>query len=1616
MAPRPALIGSLRLLVPALAAVGLLLGGGVTAPRGVAAMTPVIDPDGTCWNFGSNSVWDLSGEATVATDDFIQRDSAPAINWQPDPTGSGEIDIPALEILKNDRDALSDDSNALKPHTEVKLITQPGHASAFTLFPNGEADYTPQDGYYGPDSFQYVWYRTGFCSDVATVTISGSDWPRLQNDEWRVDPVPQVQVGGPPPPFTPGGACNSYTTPTGEWRFFDLIINPVLCGFLYNDRNVGMPLNLIGRSTPNVASTGEPPEIPFRTGHGIVTIHSNGLFEYLPDPGYLGDDAFYYESDTSDFHTFGYGPVEDTSGQGVGKIFAKVTLHVAPPPQAEAVDDGPFTVDEDTSLQIGPFGLVANDLNASDVASVQRLDQSFQRPPTVRTAHGTLAITWFSQLNSGVWRVDDLVYTPDPDYFGPDSFIYKARLQGVSTDLGVVAIDVKGVDDAPRPGADAVQTVMGRDITFNPVANDTDPDGDLDPSSFHLVGGADMTQNADGTVTLDAPAGVWGARIGQYTVADKRGVAAIGFITVVIRPLIGDTYSVDEDDVLDVAGPGVRANDATPIPDDVQVVVGDQPAHGTLDLAPTGAFTYTPDRDYEGPDSFTYFTTGGPGGYSFPTSRATVSITVKAVPDAPAIAFNARCGILCPSNFDDMETDEGGQVQLRGYVLDPDRGFSGTLHVDWGDGTTEDLVYPCAPGDVEPAPCTTKIWFDPTWTGPTIRNDRVYFDLHHLYADDPPGDTTRYTVSLTPSDPIFTPGPTTTTATVNNVPPTLTLSGDCGDLCLGLRSDLTIPAGGTATLRGRVTDPGADSVQLHVDWGDLTGGLFPQTCGVTGACPTTSIHAQNSCDPPNPFGPFTAVCGYYSVTHNFSTPGIYPVTIFGADGDGGTSAGLNTTITVTRPNVAPVAADDDYQVFEDFTRTVGSAFSVLLNDTDGDLATEPTEALTAVKLTNPTKGTVTAFNSDGTFTYQPNANAFGPDSFTYEACDTLDACSTATISLDITPAPDAPTALDNGYETTEDTALVLPAPGVLGNDADVDGEALTATNASDPAGGSVTLAADGAFTYTPNPDFAGEDMFTYQACDPTNRCAPAEVDIFVEPVNDPPVAADDAYDAVEGETLTIDAPGLLANDHDVETNQDQLFVELVAGPTGGTFDFPGDGSFTYTPALGTTGEVTFTYRTSDDKLESNVATVRIQVAVAARPPVTTNDTYDGTEDTLLSVPAPGVLANDADPNHDPITASLASGPAKGTLTLHADGSFAYSPNANAHGADSFTYRASDGALLTEVATVTIVIASVNDAPTADADSYSTNEDTALVVTAANGVLNGDADVDGDPISAVLVSGPSHGTLTLHANGSFTYTPAGNYGGPDSFTYRASDGGLSSPVATVSLTVSSVNDLPTIQVAGGSCLSDTDAKGSIVLQVGDVEAPAGSLTLSAVRSDTKLLPNGSVVFSGSGATRTATISAGAKQTGKATVTVTVSDGALTAQVVITVTVGGAKNDTLTGVAGTDLMFGLAGANTLVGGPTGETAIDVLCGGSGGDTLRGGGGNDVLYGGNGADVVEGGDDNDELWGGGGIDTLRGQGGDDTLRGQGGGDSFSGGAGTDTYADFTASEGDSVVDPAP
>ena len=267
-----------------------------------------------------------------------------------------------------------------------------------------------------------------------------------------------------------------------------------------------------------------------------------------------------------------------------------------------------------------------------------------------------------------------------------------------------------------------------------------------------------------------------------------------------------------------------------------------------------------------------------------------------------------------------------------------------------------------------------------------------------------------------------------------------------------------------------------------------------------------------------------------------------------------------------------------------------------------------------------------------------------------------------------------------------------------GNDSSPKGLPLTVELVTSPSHGSVNVEPDGRVTYTPNAGFVGSDSFEYRVTDGELASLPVLVTVTVSPVNTAPVAVGDGYGVGAGGTLTMPAPGVLGNDTDAEG--DVLTAVLVVGPAHGTLTFNTDGSFTYTPNAGYSGTDSFTYAANDGTLDSEVATVTLTVTATPvnTAPVAGADGYSVERRHDPDRAAPGVLGNDTDAEGDVLTAVLVVGPAHGTLTLNADGSFTYTPNADYSGTDSFTYAANDGTLDSEVATVTLTVTPPRSTP------------------------------------------------------------------------------------------------------------------------------------------------------------------------------------------------------------------------------------------------------------------------------------------------------------------------------
>ena len=362
-----------------------------------------------------------------------------------------------------------------------------------------------------------------------------------------------------------------------------------------------------------------------------------------------------------------------------------------------------------------------------------------------------------------------------------------------------------------------------------------------------------------------------------------------------------------------------------------------------------------------------------------------------------------------------------------------------------------------------------------------------------------------------------------------------------------------------------------------------------------------------------------------------------------------------------------------------------------------------------------------------------------------------------------------PVAANDAYNVDEDAVLNVAAPGILGNDTDLENHDLTAVLGVGPLHGTLDLNEDGSFTYTPSANYSGSDSFTYRAHDGADDSSNATVTIEIAPVNDKPVAVDDFYETDEDEPLIVPADGVLANDADTEGAE--LFAALVSDTGHGVLVLNPDGSFEYSPSLDFEGVDSFTYNATDGTSTSVPATVSITVGGENDAPVAFDDTYATDEDEPLNVAAQGVLMNDTDTENDPLTSLLVDGPSNGQVIMGSDGNFTYTPEADFNGVDSFTYKANDESADSNVATVRITVNPVNDAPVAVIDSYVTDDDIPLVVSGL-GVLANDSDAELDSLTAIDVSESL--SFSLNANGSFVFTPEDAVFDKVVFIYKAFD--------------------------------------------------------------------------------------------------------------------------------------------------------------------------------------------------------------------------------------------------
>jgi large repetitive protein len=1155
--------------------------------------------------------------------------------------------------------------------------------------------------------------------------------------------------------------------------------------------------------------------------HGTVTLVTNAdgtqTVQFVPDANYHGVASFNYT-------------VSDGNG---GYATALATVNLA------AVNDAPVTVgetsstNEDVGLTFTQAQLLANDSDVDTATDGQVL--------TITAVSGATNGT-VSMLANG-----DIQFIPNANYHGAASFTYTVSDGNGATTDASVSITVNAVNDTPVVQGESTST--NEDTTLyiaasTLLANDSDVDTITDGQVLSLSavnsisrqthGTVSLVNNTDGTqaVQFTPDANYHGVASFNYTVSDGNGgyataVATINLAAVNDAPVtVGETASTDEDAAIVFTQAELLANDSdvdTATDGQVLTVTAVSGAtNGTVSMLANGDIRFIPNANYHGAASFIYTVSDGNGA----TTDASVSITVNAVNDTPVVQgestdTNEDTTLYIQAskllaNDSDVDTITDGQVLSLSAV----NSISGQTH-----GTVSLVTN---------ADGTQTVQFTP---------DANYHGVASF----------NYTVSDGNG------GYATAVATIN----------------LAAVNDAPVTVGETSSTDEDIglTFTQAQILNNDSDVDTATDGQALTITAVSGATNgTVSMLANGDIR----FIPNANYHGAASFTYTVS------------DGNGGTSD-ASVSITVNAVNDTPVVLGESTSTDED-TRLYIAASTLLANDSDVDTATDgQVLSLSAVSsISGKTHGTVSLVNNaDGTQTVQftPDANYHGVASFNYAVSDGNGGYATAVATINLTAVNDAPVTVGETSSTDEDTGLTFTQAQLLANDSDVDtatdGQVLTITAVSGATNGTVSMLASGDIRFIPNANYHGAASFTYTVSDGNGGTSDASMSITVNAVNDTPVVLGESTSRDEDTTLYIAASKLLANDSDVDTITDGQVLSLsavnsISGQTHGTVSLVNnaDGTQTvqYTPDANYHGVASFNYTVSDGNGGYATAVATINLAAVNDAPVTVGEISSTDEDTAIFFTQTQLLANDSDvdtaTDGQALTITAVSGATNGTVSMLANGDIRFIPNANYHGAASFTYTVSDGNGGTTDASVSITVNAINDVPAVTGETVSTNEDTRLWFVPSD-LLANDTDVDvatdGQVLTITAVSNATHGTVAFvtQADGSqrIAFTPDANYFGVASFQYTVSDGAGGTSTGTVSINVAQINDLPVasddslsgstednaLHISFAKLLSnDTDADSTNALLGGTNDV----LTISAVGNATHgsvALVNGEVVF-------------------------------------------------------------------------------------------------------------------------------------------------------------------------
>ncbi|HDM8167488.1 TPA: tandem-95 repeat protein [Vibrio harveyi] len=1114
--------------------------------------------------------------------------------------------------------------------------------------------------------------------------------------------------------------------------------------------------------------------VSYDAGDGILTDNGNGTYTFAPNENFNGDVNFSF--DVSD---------------GTDTVSANIDVSVTPVDDAPVSGSLAYSVDEDGSIRLSQEQLLSQ---ASDVEGDALTASNL-------SVDGNATVT---QNDDGSFTI-----TPDADFNGDIDISFDIS-DGTNTVQATADLTVNPINDLPVPQDQQFSVEEDGTLIFTDadlLTGATDIEGDnLTVEGVSYDGGDGiLTDNGNGTYTFAPNENFNGDVNFSFDVSDGTDTVSanidVSVTPVDDAPVSGNlAYSVDEDGSIRLSQEQLLSQASDVEGDALTASNLSVDGNATVTQNDDGSFTITPDADFNGDIDISFDISDGTN-----TVQATADLTVNPINDLP-VPQDQQFSVEEDGTLQFTDADllagatdiEGDDLSVTGISYE---GTDGVL-TDNGDGT-----YSFAPnenfnGDV-------NFSFDVSDGTDTVSAN---VDVSVTPVNDPPvAGSTSYTVhednSITISDAQLLANSSDLEGDVSI--DSVSYSGSDG--VLQINGDGTYTFSPNENFNGEVT--------LDVVVADEEGATDVTTAGITVlevndppvAGPTSYTIDEDSVltfsesqvllnasdvegdvelvgiSYDGPDGIFTVnddgTCSF-APNENFNGQVQLDVTIRDEDG-----AEVETVINVNvlPINDVPVSGDLAYSVDEDGAITVSQEQLLSqASDIEGD-------DLTASDLTVDGNATVTA-NDDGSFTITPDADFNGDIDIQFNITDGTDTIQ-ATADLTVNPVNDLPVPQDQQFNVEEDGTLQFTDADLLAGATDIDGDNLTVDGISyTGSDGVLTDHGDGTYTFAPNENFNGDVSFSFGVSDGTET-VPANVDVSVTPVNDPPVAGSTSYTVDEDNAITISDEQLLANSSDVEG---AVSIDSVTySGTDGVFQDNGDGTYTFMPNENFSGDISLDVIVADEQGAIDETTAGITVIEVNDPPVAGPTSYTIDEDSVLTFSESQILANASDIEGDVELVGISYEGSDGIFTVNGDGTCSFAPNENFNGQVQLDVTIQDENGATVDTHINVDVLPINDPPVSGDLAYTINEDSSITLSQEQ-LLAKAGDIDSENLEAINLSTDDNATIQYNDDGSYTITPDENYNGDLDLTFDIIDNDGGSVQVGLDITVNPVNDLPQAQ--------------------------------------------------------------------------------------------------------------------------------------------------------------------------------------------------------------------------